>query len=333
MLSAFEILLCGVNGCPSAARPAFFPCRFSLRRGEPFLLGLNAAQLLFDKRLNGGNVEGVPLIGEADRGTGGTRPAGAPDPVDIIFRIMGQHEINDVIHAFDVDAASGHIRCHQNSDLSGLEGLETMNPLLLGNITGERRTVDTVVGQHLCEPPHFVAPVAENQDTFEILSMDDIEQESKFLDGGDDVNDLLHRIHRDLLRFDFYGYRVTGPLGGQSGDFPGQRRAEKQRLTAVFCRGAVNNLSHIGNKTHVEHPVGLVDDQHLDFFQIDVAVPLIVEQSPGRCDDNIHRIGGKLLSLLFIIHTTEHGNGLKVRVLGEMTGFLGDLENQLPGGG
>ena len=325
--------MCGGDGCPSTARPTFFPCRDRLRHGEPFFLGLDAAQLLCDERLNGGNVEGVLLIGEADRGAGGTRPSGAPDPVDIIFRIMGQHEINDVIHAFDVDAASGHIRCHQNSDLSGLERLEAANPLFLGDITGERRTVDAVAGQHLFEPPHFIAPVAENQDPFEILSLDDVEQECKFIDGGHDVDDLIHRIHRDLFRFDFYGYRVAGPLGSESGNFTGQRRAEEQRLTLVFCRGAVDNLSHIGDKTHVEHPVSLVDDQHLDLFQGYVAAPLKVEQPPGRGDDNIHRIGGKLLSLLFIIHATEHGNGLKVRVLGEMTGFLGDLENQLPGRG
>ena len=168
--------LCGGDGRPSSARPAFFPGRDRLRHGEPFFLGLDAAQLLFDERLNGRKVESVLFIGKADRGAGGTRPAGAPDPVDVIFRIMGQHEIYDVIHAFDVDAASGHIRCHQNSDLSGLEGLETTDPLLLRNITGERRTVDAVAGQHLCEISHFVAPVAENQGPFEILSMNDVVQ-------------------------------------------------------------------------------------------------------------------------------------------------------------
>ncbi len=283
--------MCGVDGCPSAAGPGFFPCRDRLGHGEPFFLGLDAAQLLFDERLNGGKVEGVLLIGKADRGTGGTRPAGAPDPVHVIFRITGQHEINDVIHAFDVDAASGHIRCHQNSDLSGLEPLQATNPLFLGDITGERRTVDAVAGQHLFEPSHFVAPVAENQDPFEILSMDDVEQECKFIDGGHDVDYLVHRLHRNLFRFDFYGDGVAGPLGGESGDFTGQRRAEEQRLTLVFFRGAVDNLSDIGDKTHVEHPVGLVEDQHLDLFQGDVAAALKVEQPPGRCDDNIHRIG------------------------------------------
>jgi len=246
---------------------------------------------------------------------------------------MRQHEINDVIHTFDVDAASGHIRCYQNSDLSGLEGLEATNSLLLGNITGERRTFDTVAGQHFCELSHFVAPVTENQGPFEILSMDDVKQECKFIEGGHDVDDLIHCLHRDMFRFDFYGYRFTGPLGGESGNLAGQRRAEEQRLALVFCRGAVDNFSHIGDKTHVEHPIGLVDDQYLNLFQGDVTVPLKVEQPPGRCDDNIHRIGGKLLFLLFIIHATEHGNGLKIRVPGEMTSLLGDLENQLPGGG
>ena len=212
---------------PSGAGSAPFPCKDRLWHGEPIFVRLDAAQLAVDELLYGGNVECVLLIGEADRGAGGAGPASAPDPVYVIFRIMRQRKIDDMIHALDVNAASGHIRCDQNPDLSGLEFLKTANPFFLGNITGEHGAVDPVAGQHLREPSHFVAPVAENQDSFQVLPVDDVEQQCKFFAVSHDVDDLLHSIDRDLFRFDLDGYRVTGPLGGEAGDLPGQCCAEE----------------------------------------------------------------------------------------------------------
>ncbi len=140
---------------------------------------------------------------------------------------MRQRKIDDMIHALDVNAASSHIRCDQNPDLSGLEFLKTANPFFLRNLTGEHGAVDPVAGQHLCEPSHFVAPVAENHNSFQVLPVDDVEQQCKFFAGSHNVNDLLHSIDRDLFRFDLDGYRVTGPLGGEAGDLPGQGCAEE----------------------------------------------------------------------------------------------------------
>ena len=124
-----------------------------------------------------------------------------------------------------------------------------------------------------------------------------------------------------------------GPLRGKAGDLPGQRRAEKKRLTLGFRRCAVDDLADIRNKPHVEHPVGLIDDQHFDLFQVDVAAPLEVEQSSRRGNDDIDRTGVQLLSLLFIIHAAEHGNDFQITVLGEITGFRGNLKRQFTGGG
>ena len=62
-------------------------------------------------------------------------------------------------------------------------------------------------------------------------------------------------------------------------------------------------------------------------------VPLKVEQSTGRCYDNIHRTGGQLVSLLFVIHAAEDGNDFQGTILGELASFFGDLKRQFPGGG
>ncbi len=60
--------------------------------------------------------------------------------------------------------------------------------------------------------------------------------------------------------------------------------------------------------------------------------PLKIEQPSGRCYDNIDRTDGQLISLLNVIHAAEHGNDFHGTVLGELAGFLGNLEHQFPGG-
>lgn len=80
----------GRDGCLSAARPALFLCRNRLRHGEPFVLGLDTVQLLFDERFNGGYIEGVLLIGKADRSTGSIRSASSMISISIFFRVMSR---------------------------------------------------------------------------------------------------------------------------------------------------------------------------------------------------------------------------------------------------
>ena len=58
-----------------------------------------------------------------------------------------------------------------------------------------------------------------------------------------------------------------------------------QRLTER--RGQLYDLFDIGNETHVEHPVGFVDDQDLEPAKQQAAVLGVIEQPAGGCDQNI----------------------------------------------
>jgi len=113
----------------------YFPCKNRFWYCEPIVLRLDAFQLAVDELLDGGNIECVILICKADRGAGRAGPAGTADPVHVIFRIMRQCKIDDMVHTLDVNTASGHIRCNQDPDLSFLEFLKTVNPFFLRDIT------------------------------------------------------------------------------------------------------------------------------------------------------------------------------------------------------
>ena len=63
------------------------------------------------------------------------------------------------------------------------------------------------------------------------------------------------------------------------------RGREHQRLP--LGRNLVDDLAQVVDKAHVEHPVGLVDDQHFDVRQIDVTLLHQIQQPAGRGDDNV----------------------------------------------
>jgi hypothetical protein len=78
---------------------------------------------------------GVILMrGEGDGVThrGGT--AGAPDAVDVVFRMHGEIEVHHVGNPFHVDAACGDIRSHEHAHFARFEFLEGSEALVLGAV-------------------------------------------------------------------------------------------------------------------------------------------------------------------------------------------------------
>ena len=72
----------------------------------------------------------------------------------------------------------------------------------------------------------------------------------------------------------------------------GQRGGKQQRLPPRRDLG--DDAAQIVDKAHVEHPVGLVEDQHLDVGQIDEALLHEVEQPPGRGDQDVDAVRSRL---------------------------------------
>ena len=67
------------------------------------------------------------------------------------------------------------------------------------------------------------------------------------------------------------------------------------------CRGsACDHPAHVVDEAHVEHPVGLVEDEHLEPLEADVALAHQVEQPAGRGDEDVdaarHRLDLRVLA-------------------------------------
>ena len=95
------------------------------------------------------------------------------------------------------------------------------------------------------------------------------------------------------------------------------------------CRGTFcDDPPQIVDKAHVEHPIGLVEDQHLDVRQVHVALLHQVQQPARRGDQDIHAVvqGADLgrLAHAAIDRGLPHG---RIAAIGLET--LADLQRQL----
>jgi hypothetical protein len=85
-----------------------------------------------------------------------------------------------------------------------------------------------------------------------------------------------------------------GNLYGDVHEFVGQFHhppvecgGKQHVLPLVEGRKTTQDEPQIVDETHVEHPVRLVDDQRLDFFQVVHVLLQVVYQSPGGADNDI----------------------------------------------
>jgi hypothetical protein len=91
------------------------------------------------------------------------RSSGSPDAVHIVFRMHGKIEIDDVRNAVDVNASSRDIGRHEHADLSGFEGFQRTQPLVLRTIRMKGGRRDLRSSQALRDSVGAVLSPGENK--------------------------------------------------------------------------------------------------------------------------------------------------------------------------
>ena len=104
----------------------------------------------------------------------------------------------------------------------------------------------------------------------------------------DEEHRLPDRLDRDRGGRDAHVDGIGQPLAGQRPNGRGQRGGKQQRLPPAGDLG--DDPPQIVDKAHVEHPVGLVEDQHLDVREVHEALLHQVQQPPRGGDQNVHAL-------------------------------------------
>ena len=99
---------------------------------------------------------------------------------------------------------------------------------------------------------------------------------------------------------------------GQRDDAARQGRGEQQRAP-VFRRGLEDEL-HVLAKAEIEHLVGLVEHDRLQFGNVEPAAPQMIAQPPRRADHDMGA-GGEFTLLAARVHAADAGNHARVGIL------------------
>src|SRR5689334_11863242 len=154
-----------------AARPAAVRRLWVERRGGDAVdrKGRDGAS---DQSLDRGNVLAVLGRGEHEGAALPPGPAGAADPVHIIFGVVRHIEAEDVRQALDIEPARRDVAGDEEPDFVVLETLQRLGPLGLRHIAVQCGRVEPMPGQGALQDVDVAFAVAEDEGVLDVLAGD-----------------------------------------------------------------------------------------------------------------------------------------------------------------
>ncbi len=185
----------------------------------------------------------------------------------------------------DVEPARRDVGGDEHVGLALLERVERDHPVLLALVAVDGVGVDAFVLQLAREAARADLRVREDQHLLQLARADDVGDGRTLLVGRHRVEDLLHELGRRVATVDLDDDRVGLEALREPLDVVAERRGEQQVLP---LRGQeVDDPLQVGQEAHVEHAVGLVEDEHLDLRQVQRLLLHVVEQAARRRDQHL----------------------------------------------
>ncbi len=188
-------------------------------------------------------------------------------------------------HAVHVDTARGDVGGDEHAQRSGAEAGERSFARTLRLVAVDGRGRDAGALELIREPVGAVLRARKDERTRDALRVEHVDEARAFVGAVHEAHRLVDRLgcgrargHRDLDRIDEHARSEVGD-GGRNGC------GEEERLPALGQ--SRDNLANVVDEAHVEHAVGLVEDEDLDAFEAHEALLHQIEQPAGRGDEKI----------------------------------------------
>ena len=208
--------------------------------------------------------------------------------MDVIFRVPGKVEVEDVADFRNVETAGSDITRSQQRDLAGTELVERVHAALLVHVAVQRAGVEAVLDERLVQHGYVALAIAEDDAVLDVLAADERTQQFALrpvLGGGAETEPLGDGLGGGggLGHLDANG--VFEELLHKTRDLGRHGGREEQRLPTRRQKFA--DLLDVGNEAHVEHAVGLVDDEDLHTHEHQASALEMVEQPARRSYQDI----------------------------------------------
>ena len=287
--------------------------------------------LVADELLDGRQSEDELLAGEGD---GLARLAGArraADAVDVGLRVLGHVVVDDEVEGLDVEAAGRDVGGHEHVDLAGLEVLDDFRPLGLGQVAHDVLAVPAVDLETARELLGHELLVAEDEGALGLLALEEAEEEGELFVAAHVVELLGHEVDGDVLGLDADLDGIDHVFPGEVLDPEAEGGGEEEGLAVLGLGQVAEELPDVVDEAHVEHAVGLVDDEEAHVAEEHLALGDEVLDAARGADDDLDVVA-EHVDLGAVAHAAVEGAALYVEVLAELLGFALDLGGELAGG-
>jgi hypothetical protein len=269
-------------------------------------------------------------LDEREGAAGATHAAGAADAVHVGLGLVRQVEVDDVARGGHVDAAAGDVGGDHDGGRAFAEGAHGALALALAHVAlqGDRLVAGAL--QLRSQALGQVFRAGEDHDLVRLLLGQEGQQASRLLGLLQRDLELLGQRRRDLAGLDLDVHGVLEEALRQAADGVGHRGGEQAGLP--LGRHGAQDAFDIGQETHVEHAVGLVEDQQLHLVQAGVALLEVVEESARRGHEDGRGVGAQVAGLVAEADAAEDVEDAHAGALGDLGEFVGDLDGQFTGG-
>ena len=233
------------------------------------------------------------------------------DAVGVGFGCVRDVKVDDVGNLGDVDAPGGDIRGHHDGGLAGSERRHGFITLTLGEVSLEGRGLETFIGELEGEVLGPMLGSGENKSLALVYAIKDDAQGFVFFGLADRADKVAYRLE-GLGSVDLDAHGIALELAGEARNFLRHGGGEKKGL-AVLGQGS-NDLFDGRKKSHVEHPVSLVENEDLDRVELDHALTHEVEEAARAGNDDLGHGFSKVLDLAGNGNAAEDAHASEVGV-------------------
>ena len=184
----------------------------------------------------------------------------------------------------DVEAARGDLRGDQHREPAGLEVGQGADSLRLALVAVDGRRRDPGVLELGGQPVGAVLGPGEDERLVDLAGLDQVAEQLALAFAIDRIDDLRDEVSRLVARGDLDHRGPIQEAVRETLDLVRERRREQEVLAAR--REQREDLADVADEAHVEHPVGLVEDEDLDPREVDRPLADVVEQATGGGDDD-----------------------------------------------
>ena len=273
------------------------------------LIGLAPEKLDLQHKLELARIRPLLWHHEGRRHACRSRPPRAPDAVHEVLRCVGQvvvHHVCDVLH---VDAPRRHVSGYQHAMLAAGKALQRRRALRLRPVAVDHVHVMPQPLQPLGNAVRAVLGPGEDQERA-LLFLQHLVQQAQLLVLHHREGAQLHLLARLGGLPDLHPHRIAHIVAHNLAHVGIQRGRVAHRLPAA--RQRAHDAPDRRKKAHVQHPVDLVQHQHLHRADRDRAPAQIVFQPPRRRDHE-PRTARQLVQLRVLRKAAAHQHRIVLR--------------------